>query len=41
MFGKALRAPALAAVLVFAAVAPVYAEGDPGSWQPQKTELSD
>jgi hypothetical protein len=40
IFAKSLLAQALAAALVLAAAAPVYADGDPGSWQTQKTELS-
>lgn len=40
MLRKPLLAHALAAALVLAAAAPVYAEGDPGSWQSQKTELN-
>ena len=40
MARKSLFAHALIAALALAAAAPIYADGEPGSWQAQKTELN-
>ncbi|HEY5019947.1 MAG TPA: hypothetical protein VII17_02910 [Steroidobacteraceae bacterium] len=39
MSGKLLLAHTLVAALVFATAPPVFADGEPGSWQTQKSEL--